>query len=258
MFARKRAPWRLNSYFCISEYDRKMYLSALCLCVWGAKMWNVKLWNGKKRKRRNESSQTRWKNFLFAFFWKQEYENWELIQFHATIVFVVLRFYQREIAIHIFFLHFARSLFLLWINGWNKYLAGVELICCAIKEMQWNFEDEFTWVILPECSCCQCDVVQAWRIIPIFLALRWKLAARWPIGTCAICFVIARWILLALFIVATAIFLNITSIISIFTARLMLRRRRVVVVVIDGRVVVFWDEEIKGRKLWICDVVHGS
>lgn len=52
-------------------------------CVWeGGKKWKA------KRK------QFRWKNFFYLLFLcrQQEYENWELIQFHATIVFVVLTF----------------------------------------------------------------------------------------------------------------------------------------------------------------------
>lgn len=38
MFARKRAPRRLNLYFCISECDRKMFLSVLGASVYEGEM----------------------------------------------------------------------------------------------------------------------------------------------------------------------------------------------------------------------------
>lgn len=195
----------------------------------------------------------------FRFREKQEYENWELIQFHATIVFVVLRLFLSEapeicffFAIHIF--SFPLLLFF-WVNGWNEYffrLFGVELICCAIKEMQ------FTWIILPECSRCQSlNVVQAWRIIPIFLALRWKFSAHWSLWTCAVCFMIARRALFAIFVLASiSLLLHVSAIISIFlVARLMFGWRRIVVIV-DGCVVVFCRCTRK-RKFDENLVVHG-
>jgi hypothetical protein len=64
----------------------------------------------------------------------------ELIQFHATIVFVLLTFLsssqsENEIAIHIPFVS------LLVFNGWNKYFSthtmhieSGELICCYLPE----------------------------------------------------------------------------------------------------------------------------
>lgn len=62
MFACKRAPWRLNLYFCISEYDRKMYLSAwvLCMCGWMVEGVKWEMWR-KKKTRPDE------RTFLFAF-----------------------------------------------------------------------------------------------------------------------------------------------------------------------------------------------
>lgn len=175
--------------------------------------------------------------YLPSQFGKLEYENWEWIQFHATIVFVVLRFYQdNDFAIHTAF-HFFSFLF-------SELMAGMSIVrqCWVNLLLAIKGEMQFTWIILPERSRCQRYAVQACRIIPIFLALRWNFSTRRSLGTCAVCFVIARRIPFAIFAIgAIAFLLRVAAAIAIFLARLWLGGWRVVVV-IDGRVVVFWEK----------------
>lgn len=129
--------------------------------------------------------------------------------------------------------------FIFWINGWNEHCVRqcwVNLLLAIKGEMQ------FTWIILPERSRSQRYAVQACRIIPIFLALRWKFSTRRSLGTCAVCFVITRRIPVAIFAIgAIAFLLRVAAAIAIFLARLLFGWWRVVVVV-DGRVVVFWEK----------------
>lgn len=158
-------------------------------------------------------------------------ENWELIQFHATIDSLFCEF-----------------------DEWNgNYTFSLLLLTVAFRSL--------TWIILPKCATCH-DVIEPGRIAPrLFLAiatrssLLWTALAavsrRWLELMLLMCLAASRWygetalmllLLLLVFIVTIAIFL--CRIISA-ASRLMLIRWWIivafivdVVVVVNGRVVV--------------------
>lgn len=245
MFARKRAPWRLNLYFCISEYDRKMYLSAWVFCAseWVCRGGEMgKLWNVKKE----ENFFVERKLFIcfrlfFLCVWElcgsqnMEIESW--FNFTQQLFLLCYVFISRNCYSYYFV---SLLVFCELMAGINILLVlRVNLLRCGDKSAMKLWWKKFTWIILPERSGCH--YIQARGIIPIFLALWWKVPACWSLGTCAVCLVITRRILFPLFIASTTtIFLYITSI--IFAARLMFSWWWIVVVV-DGRVVVFWEIE---------------
>lgn len=130
MFARKRAPWRLNLYFCISEYDRKMYLSAwafMYMCRW------MKMGVKVEMRRKEENPIKR--NFLFAFafffcVWglcgskNMKIESW--FNFTQQLFLLCYVFISRNCYSYYFVALFVSLLVFLWIYGRNKYFAGAE------------------------------------------------------------------------------------------------------------------------------------